>query len=62
MGSFLGEFALLAMKRICIVYETTKFTSSKSYNSILFPVLFYFLFILFSFFTKYIQKMSGVLV
>lgn len=57
----LGEFALLAMKRICIVYETTKSTSSKSNNSMLFSffILFFFFFVLFYFYEIY-PKMSDV--
>lgn len=50
----LGEFALLAMKRICIVYETTKCTSSKSYNSFYFPFLFNFILFVLSFFRLFV--------
>lgn len=51
----LGEFALLAMKIICIVYETTKSTSSKSNNSMLFS---FFHFILFFSFVLFLQNIS----
>lgn len=63
----LGEFALLPMKRICIVYETTKCASSKSCNSIFSGFWFHFIllgliFVSFVYFYEIYPKMSGVLV
>lgn len=57
--TFLENLHFLAMKRNCIVYETTKSTKSKPYNSILCHFFLFVFFVLFFFFLIY-PKMSGI--
>ena len=54
--TFLENLHFLAMKRNCIVYETTKSTKSKPYNSILCHFFFFFFFFVLFFFFFNISK------